>query len=158
MKYLCQVPERGLSCVGCCKIDVHNKIDDLIVEIEENTQEYTQFKKENSQIQKYFNRGENIDRESGLCSLLIFLDDTKKRVGCPAHPFMNDGIDYRKMFNICYAQYDCCEATKSFRRLEEEGQGRALGILEKRYAGDWIGFSMDMEKGRTMEIFDRIRI
>ncbi len=98
------------------------------------------------QKEKFFDMGANIDRDSGLCSLLIYLDEAETRVGCAAHPNIH-GVDYRIKFNLCNTPYEC-KQSKKFSNLSGSKRKLILQRLQKEYKGDWIRLSIDMEEER----------
>ncbi len=149
IKSLCQALEYKLSCGGCCIVDTYENRESLIKELRDNTQRYRNFIKSDPSLPEkslFFNRGENIDNPSGLCTLLVFLNKNENIIGCSAHPFQNGGIDFRKEYNICYYPYTC-KLSKRFAQLPEEQQKRVLSLLQGSYGNNWFEFSIDMEKG-----------
>ena len=147
--HLCQIPEYDISCAGCCGIGVYDSREELIEAIRKNTTEYRALMVMNPAIEQkegFFNRGANIDRDSGLCSPLIYLDEIETRVGCAAHPNIHD-VDYRIKFNLCYTPYEC-KQSKEFSNLSESKRKLIIQRLQNEYKSDWIRLSIDMEEER----------
>lgn len=144
--YLCQTA--GMSCVGCCIVGITSN-GDLIKAVRNNTYGYKKFISGNpvpEEKEKYFNRWADVVNEPEICTFLVFLDETEAKVGCSAHPCIQ-GLDYRKRFNTCFADY-VCEQSKAFAVFPEQKRESIAKNLQSKYNGDWISLSLDMESGK----------
>ncbi len=150
---LCQQPDYGISCAGCCGTNVYESREELVEAIEINTSNFRPFiglrpRKGKTLYYKSMrpHSDSGIATEPYLCPLLIFLDDEQTRIGCSAHPGLN-GIDYREKLNLCRSRH-MCKPAEDFSLLNQARQRKILEKLSRQYKGDWILLSMDMGEER----------
>lgn len=145
---LCQVPECGLSCAGCC-INPEASNDVLRQIIENSTAEITDVlsRRTSAEEREAFFRTRN--GIQGTCENVVFLNPEKTQVGCAAHPLQNDGIDYRAYVAHCVRNF-VCWSSMHFDMSPEDRQTRVLHSLQERFAHDPIGLSKEMGERITL--------
>jgi len=141
---ICQLPELGLSCFGCCGYDwapVHK----LKREVENNTWRYKTFytKKE------IFAETTEGVKASGICKGVMFLEDGT--IGCPLHPARNRGIDFRK--GDCIKNYEC-NTLKHYKRWSKDLKRQFLSYVAEKDL-DSFQYSMANAKGTFLSSFKR---
>jgi len=112
---ICQLPQLGLSCFGCCGYD-WAPIDQIKRQISFNTWRY--FKMFTSK--EVFAETTIGVTAVGVCKGVIEFDDGT--IGCPLHPAKNDGKDYRS--GDCLRNFEC-NALKHYKKWPESTR-RAL--------------------------------
>ncbi len=158
MKYtksnLCQLPELGLSCIGCCGSHLKEK-ERALEDIKKNTLELAKY----ARLKDYVNRAKPDElRESGLCRNVTFIGYDKKSgnvlVGCPAHPEMeNPEIDDRDSHcNIGHL----CKLTQVFEYWDDEKRKSFFEFLQKRVHDgmDWYEYSIKMDNDELLKEFE----
>jgi len=146
MVILCQMPEIGLSCFGCCGNNYANK-KKLMRDINKNTLEFDN-KKSTSQ---FMTRHKEL-RSSGICASLILKDD---KFFCPGHPAINSGRDYRNLDPDCDKDF-LCKTFGLFQHWDEDKQKKFLEFLkEKKDSGmDIFTYSIRMDNNSLLKEFE----
>ena len=149
----CQLPELGLSCVGCCGGSFKDK-EKIISDLKLNTLELAKYKK----LRDFINRApSNKLRESGICMNMTFIGCDKKNgnalVGCPAHPELNSMDDDREKH--CDIQH-LCKITQAFDFWDEGKRNAFFEFLQKRVdlGMDWFEYSIKMDNDDLLKEFE----
>ncbi len=158
MKYtksnLCQIPELGLSCIGCCGGELAEK-ERVLEDIKKNTLELSTF----SNLKDFINRcpPEQL-RDSKICRNITFIGFDKKSrnvlIGCPAHPdFSGDTSDDRE--NHCDVVH-LCKITQAFNCWDEKKKRAFFSFLEKEVKTglDWYEYSIKMDNDALLIEFE----
>lgn len=122
---LCQVPDAGISCAGCC-VRADQTESQLRALVTCFTAEYQDFLGRNpsdEQKRAFFARRRS---RGGNCPAVIFLNKERTQIGCAAHPQANDGADYRELVEHCVPKFFCTKG-KQFMK----GSGRAVAQILK---------------------------
>lgn len=147
IRNLCQLPELGISCWGCCGHSFSSK-DDVSRSLKKNTVEY---EKSVDKV-KWANRSEYL-RKSGICRNLIKKGD---EIFCPLHPLRNDGQDLRTK-HIGHSKIDCdmnylCKTFYEFNVMDEETQKKFILFIKSKNP-DWYTFSIKIDDGSYLKDF-----
>ena len=138
---LCQQPDFGLSCGGCCGFFYEPRISMIHGFIRGNTERFRKYLREHDgQMSRYFREFPR-HTDHSLCEYLVFLDADESRIGCAGHPAINR-MDYREKFVECNPGN--CPNSWSFDRLDDSMKREVLERLKKRYGGNPIRLSLDM--------------
>lgn len=142
MKNLCQLPELGLSCMGCCGRDYGSKKD-----IEKGLVANTLSFLGTDDKVKWGKRYEGTIRQCGICFNLV---REEKEIFCPLHPARNNGKDLRD--NVCDKGYMC----KTFHLFKNEWDDKTrkafLNFIKKKNL-DWYSYSIGMDSDKFLKEF-----
>ncbi|MDP2749510.1 MAG: hypothetical protein Q8O89_01600 [Nanoarchaeota archaeon] len=151
---LCQLPELGLSCIGCCGGRLKNK-NQVFEDIKKNTLELGEY----SEVSDFINRAKpNELRESGICKNMTFIGFDKRTgnvlVGCPAHPEFSDATDDRE--NHCDIAH-LCKITQEFEQWDDKKRAVFLKFLKQKSDQDmdWFEYSIKMDNDELLQDFQK---
>ena len=143
MVILCQMPELGLSCFGCCGNKYANKRK-LMRDINKNTLEFDNKKSTGD----FMSRTTHL-RSSGICANLIFKNDI---FYCPGHPAINSGRDYRNLDPDCDKDF-LCKTFGLFQQWDEAKKQRFLAYIKEKKP-DSFTYSIKMDNGTFLKEFE----
>ena len=147
MVNLCQ--HNGISCFGCCGPKLGKK-EDLQKDIEENTKQFAEFKKEGKSLKQFRNRYTNWNfGKGGACRNLIQKDG---QVFCSIHPKRNPTIGKDLREGHCDHAY-MCNTFKHYNRWHmKKKEAFVQFLLEKKL--DNYDYSVNMDNGKLMKEFE----
>ncbi|MFC1755660.1 hypothetical protein ACFL96_20110 [Thermoproteota archaeon] len=147
---LCQMPDLGISCVGCCGRIIHRKPS-----VEEALKKNTIEHKHKSDIKEFIWRHPPNDlRACGICPNLVKDDVRKGKVFCPAHPERNQGIDHRDGY--CDTLH-LCKTAFLFDLWEKDLQKRFIAFIKHKVRKkqlDWYSYSIEMDNDGLLIEFE----
>jgi len=142
---LCQLPELGLSCVGCCGSDFKNK-KDVELGIRKNTLE---FESSNNPLDFRDRTAIKSLRDCGVCRNLVKIKSSGA-ILCPLHPSLHEGIDHREGHcNIGFV----CLTSKNYSSWDSPKQERFIRFLELEEL-DWYTYSLGIDSGTLLRRFE----
>ena len=138
----------GSGCFGCCGTEFANSKEQVIKEIKINTRELKDYK----DLDQFRMRHGALFKEEGnpfkMCRNITKLSDGY--VGCPLHPILNEGEDFRK--NYCFADY-WCPTMKKFRKWNDKEKKKFLDFLDFKKL-DSYEYSIKMDSGELLKEFE----
>lgn len=151
---LCQRPEQGISCMGCCGYNFKDKFT-LAKDIEKNTLEYGKVHEQSLMkglVAKtdWMNRSKDL-RPSGVCRNLVY-DLASDVVGCPLHPEQNNGKDLRVDHPHCDTLF-VCKTAFMFDLWDKKRQKAFLRFLKHKKL-DWHTYSLGMGTDKLLAEFE----
>jgi len=118
---ICQLPQLGLSCFGCCGYD-WAPIEQLKKQISMNTWRFTKM----YTSKDAFAQTTTGITAVGICKGVIELDDGS--IGCPMHPAQNGGKDLRA--GDCLQHYEC-NALRHYKKWPTERRVQYLEFIAR---------------------------
>jgi hypothetical protein len=133
-----------LSCFGCCGNSYKSK-EKILEGIRKNTQEYLD---SGGDLGKFLDKPTSV-RPCGVCRNIVL--HSENQVFCPAHPLVNDGVDYRD--KVCNKDYNC-RTKKEFESWDYEKQLEFIEYIRSLDL-DFIDFSMKIDNGELLKAFNK---
>lgn len=151
---LCQLPELGLSCIGCCGGYLKDK-EKILEDIKSNTKEVENY----PDYADFIKRAKPEDlRESGICRNMTFIGFHQKTgnllIGCPAHPEFNSKTEDDRKGHCDIGHL--CKAASLFNQWSEETRKDFMNFLKykvEKGGMDWFEYSIKMDNNELLDEF-----